>query len=213
MSQPKVIFLDAVYTLFGIRGSVGQIYGEFARQSGIDVDVEALDRAFYDSFSDSPPCAFPGVEPVAIPGKEYDWWYEIAARTFKLAGVFDRIEDFDRFFGPIYLHFAKPDPWFVYEDVRPALEYWQQQGIELGVISNFDSRLHAVLEALDLSRYFTSITLSTEVSAAKPDRAIFTAALEKHQCQPDGAWHIGDSTGADFEGAKAVGMRGILLKR
>ncbi|MDY6941242.1 MAG: HAD-IA family hydrolase [Cyanobacteriota bacterium] len=213
MSQPKVIFLDAVNTLFGIRGSVGQIYGEFARQSGVDVDAEALDRAFFDSFSASPPCAFPGVEPVAIPAREYDWWYAIAARSFQLIGVFDRFDDFDRFFGPLYLHFAKADPWFIYDDVRPALQYWQQQGIELGIVSNFDSRLYAVLEALDLSRYFTSITISTEANAAKPASQIFTTALSKHRCEPTQAWHIGDSTGADFEGAKAVGIRGILLKR
>lgn len=85
--------------------------------------------------------------------------------------------------------------------------------IELGVLSNFDSRLHTVLPALGLAEFFSSVTISTEVGAAKPDARIFQAALQKHECSPAQAWHIGDRQKEDYEGAKAAGLRAVLLKR
>jgi putative hydrolase of the HAD superfamily len=95
----------------------------------------------------------------------------------------------------------------------PALNKWQQQGIELAVVSNFDSRIYAVLKALNLAEYFTSVTISTEVGAAKPDTQIFTAALQKHNGIAENVLHIGDSFKADYCGAKAAGLKAIWLNR
>lgn len=83
----------------------------------------------------------------------------------------------------------------------------------MGVLSNFDSRLYSVLDALDLRQFFTSITISTEVGAAKPDPLIFATALNKHKCPAKLAWHIGDSLKEDYQGAKAAGLKAILLQR
>ncbi|MGB3240916.1 MAG: HAD-IA family hydrolase [Geitlerinemataceae cyanobacterium] len=213
MSQPKVILLDAVGTLFGVRDSVGKVYGELAKRAGVEVDVEALDAAFYDSFKASPPCAFSGIDALDLPSFEYEWWRSIAFQTFQTLGAIDRFPDFEEFFAELYHHFATAEPWVVYADVLPALQYWQQQGIELGVVSNFDTRLYPVLEQLQLASFFTSITLSSEVGTAKPEPAIFRAALEKHNCEPTAAWHIGDSDLEDYRGAKALGLRGIWIDR
>jgi len=98
-------------------------------------------------------------------------------------------------------------------DVIPTLIHWQEEGIELGIISNFDTRIYSVLEGLDLKEYFDSITVSSLVGAAKPDPQIFWSALEKHQCKPDEAWHIGDSLAEDYQGAIAVGLRAFCLDR
>jgi putative hydrolase of the HAD superfamily len=48
---------------------------------------------------------------------------------------------------------------------------------------------------------------------AKPDPQIFVAALQKHSCDAKDAWHIGDSFRQDYQGAKAAGIRAILLER
>lgn len=213
MSQPKVILLDAVGTLFGIRGSVGEVYGELAHKVGVEVDVEALDGAFYDSFKAAPPCAFPGIDSLDLPSYEYEWWRSIATHTFQAVGAIDRFPDFEEFFAELYHYFATAKPWIIYADVLPALQYWQQQGIELGIVSNFDTRLYPVLEQLQLGEFFSSITISSEVGAAKPEPEIFTRALEKHNCEPTAAWHIGDSDREDYRGAKAVGLRAIWIDR
>ncbi|MBO1348612.1 MAG: HAD-IA family hydrolase [Hormoscilla sp. GUM202] len=213
MKQPKVIFLDAVGTLFGIRGTVGEVYAMLARQSGVEVAAEALDAAFIQSFRSSRPAAFPGINPVDIPTHEYNWWKVIAMQTFQQVRVWQQFSDFDSFFSKLYAYFATTDPWFVYPDVFSALSSWQQSGIELGVLSNFDSRIYSVLQAFGLAEFFRSVTISTEVGAAKPDRHIFAAALAKHNCFPSDAWHIGDSFKEDYQAAQKAGLQAIWLKR
>jgi putative hydrolase of the HAD superfamily len=213
MSHPQVIFLDAVGTLFGVRNSVGRVYADLAQQFGVTADPNALNEGFFRAFRSAPPMAFAGVNPDYVPEREYAWWWAIAAETFQEAGVLGQFTDFEGFFTALYAHFATADPWFVYSDTRDSLMHWRDQGIELGIISNFDSRIHAVLDALELSKFFTSVTLSTEVGAAKPDPNLFTAALQKHSCSPDAAWHVGDSFREDYEGAKSAGLRAIWLRR
>jgi putative hydrolase of the HAD superfamily len=195
--QPKVIFLDAVGTLFGVKGSVGEAYSAIAQKFAVKVAPDLLDAAFIESFKASHPLAFPGVALAKIPELEYQWWKAIAKTTFASAGVLDRFSDFGAFFRQLYVYFATAAPWYVYPDVVPALQHWQQQGIELGIISNFDSR----------------ITISTEIGAAKPDKAIFIAALKKHNCSPQEAWHIGDSLKEDYRGARAAGLQAFSLER
>lgn len=209
----KVIFLDAAGTLFDVRGSVGEVYGKFARSWGITVSNEDLNTAFFQSFASASPMAFPGRELAKIPQLEFEWWQAVAAKAFQIAGVFNQFSDFPKFFAELYAHFATAEPWFVYPDVLPALNKWQQQGIELAVVSNFDSRIYAVLKALNLAEYFTSVTISTEVGAAKPDSQIFTAALQKHTSIAEDVLHIGDSFKADYCGAKAAGLKAIWLNR
>lgn len=212
-SVPRVIFLDAVGTLFGVKGSVGEIYSSMAQQFGVHVNAQQLDRAFFQSFKAAPPMAFPDTTAGSIPQQEYAWWEAIARQTFERVGALERFTDFSIFFAVLYAHFATAEPWFLYSDVQQALEYWRSQGIELGVVSNFDTRLYPVLSALGLADFFRSVTISTEVGAAKPSPKVFQAALAKHQCSAEEAWHIGDSVREDYQGAKAAGLRAIWIKR
>lgn len=213
MERPKVIFLDAVGTLFGVKSSVGKVYSEMAHRFGVEVSPEALDQAFLKSFPAAPPPIFPGTPPEDIPECEFEWWHIVSLRTFQQVGVLDQFSDFSVFFAELYNHFATAEPWVVYPEVRPTLEGWKQLGIELGVLSNFDSRVYSVLQALDLAKFFTSVTISTEVGAAKPDPKIFAIGLNKHNCLAESAWHVGDSLEEDYQGAKAAGLKAVLIKR
>ncbi|MEG4810904.1 HAD-IA family hydrolase [Microcoleus sp. F8-D3] len=209
----KIIFLDAAGTLFDVRGSVGEVYRKLASNWGVTVSNEELNAAFFQSFASASPMAFPGIELSIIPQLEFAWWQAVATKAFQIAGVYHQFSDFPNFFAQLYAHFATAEPWFVYPDVLPALNKWQQQGMELAVVSNFDSRIYPVLKALNLAEYFTSVTISTEVGAAKPDSQIFTAALQKHNCIAENVLHIGDSFKADYCGAKNAGLNAIWLNR
>ena len=213
MQQPKVILLDAVGTLFGVRGSVGELYSAIAAEFGVQVQAESLNEAFLQAFAAFPPPVFPGATSEEIPYCEFEWWHRVAELTFRQVDAFDRFANFTEFFDELYQHFATAEPWFIYPDVLPALEQWRRIGIQLGIVSNFDSRLNYVLNALKLQEFFTSITISTQIGVAKPDPKIFTAALEKHYCDAKDAWHIGDSFRQDYEGARAAGLRAILVER
>jgi len=210
---PKVIFLDAVGTLFGVRDSVGAAYALIAKDFGVSLEAEPINETFYQAFSAATPLVFPPQEPAQIKQLEFQWWRSVAVETFAKAGAIAQFSDFDRFFTSLYSYFATAEPWIVYPDVVPALNYWRSQEIKLGILSNFDSRIYEVLTALELSHFFGSVTISSEAGAAKPDSRIFTTALNKYNCQPPEAWHIGDSFQQDYQGAKQAGLRAIWIKR
>lgn len=210
---PKVIFLDAVGTLFGIRGSVGKVYSAIAAEFGVNVAPERLNSAFFESFKAAPPLAFSQAQFTQIPELEFNWWRAVAEATFIAAGVGEQFVDFSAFFEQLYDYFAAADPWYVYDDVLPALKRWQQAGIQLGIISNFDSRINQVLTALELRDFFDTITISSFSGVAKPNPEIFVIALQKHDCLPEEAWHIGDSWNEDYQGAKNAGIRPLLIQR
>lgn len=209
----KVIFLDAVGTLFDVKGSVGEIYGEFAAKAGVNIDAKALNTAFFQAFKQAPAMAFPTANPADIPTLEFAWWEKLAYMTFEMLGAVDQFPDFHEFFVPLYNIFSTAQPWFVYADVIPALEIWRSQSMKLAVLSNFDSRLYPVLKALELDKYFASVTISTEVGAAKPDKKIFQVAWQKHYLPADQILHIGDGFTADYEGALQAGLQSIWLDR
>jgi putative hydrolase of the HAD superfamily len=219
LSQPKIIFLDAVGTLFGVRGSVGEAYAAISLEFGVEAIAGDLNRAFIQSFVAAPKMAFPNVEAAEIPKCEYQWWKAIAVETFTKTNSIQKFQNFEDFFQRLYAYFAGAEPWFVYEDSIPALVSWKQQGIELGVISNFDSRIYSVLEALDLSKFFSSIVISTEAGAAKPDVRIFEQGMAKYGIAKDDQklkaeiWHIGDSFKEDYQGAIAAGLNALWLDR
>ncbi len=210
---PKVIFLDAFGTLFGVKGSIGELYSNLARTASVTTDAHAVNRAFYQSFAAAERMAFPDASPEAIPELEFRWWKRVVSKTFERVGALDRFDDFDDFYAGLYGYFETAAPWRLYDDTLAALNRWQGMGIELGVISNFDSRLYRVLSVLGLAPYFQSVTISSEVGAAKPSAGIFRAALAKHGCTAHQAWHVGDSESEDYAGAQAVGMRAILIAR
>jgi putative hydrolase of the HAD superfamily len=210
---PQVIFLDAVGTLFGVRDSVGQVYSEMASKHGVNCAPELLNKYFYAAFKNSSPCIFTDRSTGDIPAAEYQWWREINRQTFTAAGIWDQFADFEAFFQELYDYFTTSAAWTIYPDTIAALTNWQQAGVPLAILSNFDSRLYPVLKALDLHQYFSTVTISTEVGAAKPQAAIFTTALSKHQCPAQSAWHIGDSLEEDYLGAGSVGMTAIWLNR
>lgn len=215
MRSPQVIYIDAVGTLFGVSGSVGEQYAKIATDFDVNIDPQLINRAFYQVFQTAPRMTFPDLPQSDIAIAEYEWWRSLAEKTFSQTGDLARFSDFENFFNTLYKYFATAEPWFIYEDTRLALDAWKQQEITLGLLSNFDSRLYAVIKALDLGSYFDSITISTEVGAAKPDPLIFEVALAKHQIarSPDLAWHIGDSFGEDYLGASAVGIKAFWLNR
>jgi putative hydrolase of the HAD superfamily len=210
---PKVIYLDAFGTLFGVKGSVGELYSNLARTAQVTTEPAALNRAFYQAFAAAERLAFPEAARADVPALEYGWWKAVVTDTFDRVGALEKFDDFETFYAGLYGYFETAAPWVVYADALPALQRWRSLGIELGIISNFDSRLHRVLALLGIAPYLQSVTISSEVGAAKPSAKIFQAALAKHRCDAHQAWHIGDSEAEDYAGAQAAGLRAILIAR
>ena len=86
---------------------------------------------------------------------------------------------------------------------------------KLALISNFDHppHVHRLLDELALRPFFDAVVVSGDVGVKKPDPAIFTPALEQTGLATDEALFVGDSPEDDIAGAKAAGLRPVLIRR
>lgn len=116
-------------------------------------------------------------------------------------------------FGRLARHFRDPGSWAIYYDVAPTLDALAARGFSLAVVSNWDSHLPSLLEALDLGRRFATLAVSAIEETGKPGAAIFHRACARVGVAPAEALHVGDSLAEDYEGARAAGLAALLLDR
>jgi putative hydrolase of the HAD superfamily len=100
-----------------------------------------------------------------------------------------------------------------YPEVPDVLARLRAAGARLAVVSNWDVSLHDVLERTELRALVDAVVISAELGVAKPDPAIFRAALERLGAAADGAVHVGDSLEHDVAGARAAGLEAVLVAR
>jgi putative hydrolase of the HAD superfamily len=100
-----------------------------------------------------------------------------------------------------------------YPDAAAALADLRSRGLALVCVSNWDCSLGAVLERCGLAERIDGAVSSAEAGARKPDPAIFAPALELAGCEPQEAVHVGDTVEEDVEGARAAGIRPLLIDR
>lgn len=209
----QVIFFDAAETLFHVNGSVADIYLTHAVQHGFrqTPDSQALiAQAFQRAFRDAAPPIFAVTDPIKLKQCERLWWFDIVHNVFYRVGMF---EQFDAFFEQVFQVFEDPRSWTLFPETHAVLTRLREEGFELGIVSNFDTRLFPVIRGLGIDRLFDTVTISSMARAAKPAAKIFEVALEKHAVDPDEAMHVGDSLRDDMEGATKAGLTGVLLDR
>jgi putative hydrolase of the HAD superfamily len=100
-----------------------------------------------------------------------------------------------------------------YPDAAPALRELRAAGCGLVVVSNWDVSLGERLEETGLAPLVDAVVSSAEVGVLKPDPAPFRRALELAGVAAADAWHAGDSVHEDVEGARAAGIRPVLIDR
>jgi putative hydrolase of the HAD superfamily len=110
-------------------------------------------------------------------------------------------------------HFRSPGSWAMYGDVLPTLEELRDRGFALAVISNWDSHLPRLLEAMGLSPFFRVISVSAIEATGKPGAEIFHRTCARLGVAPAEALHVGDSITDDYEGARAAGLAALLIDR
>jgi len=208
-NRPAGLLLDAMGTLIGLKQSVGTTYAALAQRHGLTVEPAAIDQVFPAVYGQAPPLAFPGLEGPALKAAAINWWGERINETLLRAGTGPapealRIELFERF--------ACTDLWRVFPEVPNQLEAWKARGLKLAVVSNFDHRLHDLLEGLGLNLWLDAVVISSQVGSAKPNPKPLQLALQALDLKAHQVWHVGDSA-ADQQAAEAAGIRCVLVKR
>jgi putative hydrolase of the HAD superfamily len=99
----------------------------------------------------------------------------------------------------------------LFEDVLPVLEELRRAELRIAVVSNGIRDLHAFVahHRLDVD----AIVDSRSHGRVKPHPTIFQAALAALAVAAEDAVMVGDSLEEDIEGARALGMRAILIDR
>jgi putative hydrolase of the HAD superfamily len=99
----------------------------------------------------------------------------------------------------------------LYEDVLPVLEELRSSRLGIGLVSNGirDLREFVAHHRLDVD----AIVDSRRHGRVKPHPTIFQAALEELGVGAADAVMVGDSVAEDIEGARALGMRALLVDR
>jgi HAD superfamily hydrolase (TIGR01662 family) len=99
----------------------------------------------------------------------------------------------------------------LYDDTLPTLRRLRDRGVKIGLVSNSarDVRGFAVHHGLDIDAGISSF----HHGKTKPHTSIFRAVLELLEVEPHEALMVGDSVDDDIEGARATGMRAVLLDR
>jgi putative hydrolase of the HAD superfamily len=100
-----------------------------------------------------------------------------------------------------------------FPDAAPALAELRGEGQRLVCVSNWDFSLPDVLDRCGLGGGLDGVVTSAAIGARKPDPGIFEAALELAGCTAGEALHVGDTPQEDLNGARAAGIRALLIDR
>jgi putative hydrolase of the HAD superfamily len=214
MRYAAVLF-DVGETLIGPRDSFGAIYARVFRGLGVDLPPERFKRAIRRTLAELEHEIPSGEDRYGFfAGGEDEYWLRFATTSLAQAGgpasapvlvrrAVDRLRDF----------FATPEAWRVYPDAIPVLRALRSDGVRLGVVSNWDSRLPGVLEMLELAEHFDAVGVSHLEGIEKPAPDFFRRILERLGVPPEQAIHVGDVPELDLAGARAAGIDGLLIDR
>ena len=199
----RAVLLDMLGTLVELRDPVPRLRAELERRTAVDVGDEAAARGF-------------GAEIAYylehhMEGRDHESLEDLrdrcAARMDEAMGVDGLAREDVRAAMMASLEFA-PFP-----DVQPALAALKERGLRLVIASNWDWSLPQWVERVGLGRYVDGTASSAVAGAAKPAPDVFRAALRLAGTAPEEAVHVGDSLEGDVEGARAAGLRPVLLQR
>ncbi|HEX9943931.1 MAG TPA: HAD-IA family hydrolase [Thermoanaerobaculia bacterium] len=206
----EAVTFDVTRTLLHVP-RLGEIYAEVLGRHGVETDPGEALRLFSVVWQELACSADPGRDRfTSHPEGERGWWRRLLERMCELKGApppsrFAAAELFHRF--------GTAEPYEVYPEVPEALARLREEGLRLGVVSNWDHRLPQVLGQLGLARFFGSITCSARAGVEKPDRRIFHQAVAELGIEPAATLHVGDGRLEDVEGAVAAGLRALHLTR
>ncbi|KAM9408604.1 haloacid dehalogenase-like hydrolase domain-containing protein 3 [Pholidichthys leucotaenia] len=204
------VLWDVKDTLLKVRTSVGEQYCKEVQRVGLNlspVEIDAAFRQVYRHYASRYPNY--GIRQ-GLNGQS--WWTGVVKNTLSQCGVQEPAL-LNTVANNLYHNFSNAENWEVFADSKAALEGCSSLGLKLGVVSNFDSRLEAILRTCGLLSHFSFLVTSEEAGVAKPSPAIFNQALHKCGVPADSVAHIGDHYVNDYLASRSLGIHGFLLDR
>jgi putative hydrolase of the HAD superfamily len=200
----SAVFFDVDFTLIYPGPTFrGEGYRRFALQHGMDVDVEAFDRAVAN--------AAPILDRPESPAYDVEIFVRYTRHILEQMGA--RGAQVDVCAREIYAEWAACQHFELYDDVAPALRALDGAGVRIGLISNSHRCLASFKSHFELDGLIAAAVSSSEHGLMKPHPSIFRAALDLLNVPAGEALMVGDSVRQDIDGAVAAGMRAVLVHR
>jgi putative hydrolase of the HAD superfamily len=130
-----------------------------------------------------------------------------------VADVFADVPDVDGLFRHLWHHFASPSNWGVFADVAGTWRALEQQGLTLGLASNFDARLVSVCQGFEPLAGCDKLFISSRLGARKPHPGFFAAIQTALGLEPGEIMLVGDSLQHDYHAALAAGWQAVHVCR
>jgi putative hydrolase of the HAD superfamily len=206
----RALLFDAAGTLIEPAEPVAAVYARHAAGFGLNLEAAVVRQAFGHAFGSSGEPDW-SLHPEGD-GAERAWWRQVVGLTLgRAAGRSLPEELVDDCFEALFAHYESPSAWRVFPEAGEVLGQARHEGFRVAVVSNFDRRLHRILDGWGME--FEFVLTSADARCRKPDPSIFRQALERLDMRPDEVLHAGDSASADGAGARAAGIEPYLLER
>jgi putative hydrolase of the HAD superfamily len=198
----KAVLFDVDFTLFRPGPELGpEGYRRVGARHGLDLDPERYSRARTDAI----------LQLQAERELVHDEEVWIAFTEQIVLGMGGTPERARACAADMVAEWERHENFTLYEDALPTLSELRRHGLSIGLVTNGQR---------DLEEFVTHHTLDVDVAVGskahgriKPHPSIFAAALEALGVSAREAAMVGDSYEDDVEGARALGMRAILLDR
>ena len=199
----RAIFFDVDFTLIHPGPAFqGHGYREFCARHGVVVDAGRFDQAVADA------SALLQVEAAAYDPQIF---IDYTARIIEgMGGAGPGVDEAAR---DIYSEWSACHHFTLYEEVPEVLRSLRAEGYTIGLISNTQRPLTTFERHFALEGLFSVAISSSDHGFMKPHPSIFEAALRRAGVTAAEAVMVGDSVPHDIEGARRLGMRGVLVAR
>lgn len=203
----RAVFFDAGGTLLRTAEPVGRTYARLAAHYGWQAQEQPLEQGFRTAWKKR---IAKGAGADGTLGRE--GWKRILRASVEAGGLPVGFP-FEDYFEEVYAHFARPDAWREFPETEKVLTRLHDQGIRIGVLSNWDSRLRAVLQGFAWATRLDPVLISDEVGVEKPRVGIFRKAEQKGGLTAGECALVGDDPVSDQGGAEQAGWRWALVSR
>lgn len=189
----KALLVDAVGTLVVPSQPMAQIYRQIGEKYGVKYsENEILNR--YRWAYEQPW----GRSRLRYVDDGRPFWQHIVSSSTGCSNL--------EYFEELYKYYTTEKAWHICDpDAGNAFRALRKAGVKTAIVSNFDTRLRPLLQALKCDHWFDAVAVSAEVAAEKPNPTIFLKACELLGVKPEEAVHVGDDRRNDIWGARDAG--------
>ena len=202
-----MILFDAVGTLIRPERPVAAIYRRVGLRFGVDIEEAEIEQRFSEAFDREDLHDERELEFRTSETREHERWRSIVEQ------VFHQSDQRGEIFSELWTEFGRAETWRLFEEVTETLIGLSERGYRLGVASNFDRRLRAVMAGhvglAALERCF----ISSEVGYRKPSPRFFEAVQAQLGLPPEAILMVGDDYENDLVAGRASGWRAVLVDR